>query len=135
MDAADVAAITDWFDTHSRYSYEMPEDPADERALEAAVDAPRINREILVYVLAQLGNSTNAWRYVLQSYGYIGVFHPDMGFKEARGLIKNLEREAKAQVGVERFPILEPIDKEEYDEQLKELAKTEPIACVDTHRP
>lgn len=65
MDAADIAAITDWFDTHSRYSYEMPKDPAGERALEAAMDAPRINREILVYVLAQLGNSTNAWRYVL----------------------------------------------------------------------
>lgn len=54
---------------------------------------------------------------------YIGVFDPDMGFKQARGRIKNLEREAKAQLDVEGFPILEPIDKEEYDEQLKELAK------------
>lgn len=125
MDAADIATINDWFNTHSRNSFQMP-DPAGDRALEAAVDAPRINREVLVYVLAQLGNSANAWQYVLQFNGHIGVFHPESNVKQAKGLIDELEREAKAQLGLEGYPLLEPMDMEDYKEALEDLAKRYP---------
>lgn len=70
MDAADITTTNDWFNTHSRYSYEMRKDPAYKRAfeaenqaLEAAVDTRRITREILVYVLAQPGSSASGSTY------------------------------------------------------------------------
>lgn len=133
MDAADITIINDWFNTHSRYSYEMPKDPAYKRAfeaenqaLEAAVDTQRITREILVYVLAQLGSSANAWQYILRFNDHIGVFCPDINVKQAKALIDKLEHEAKAYLGVEGFSILEPIDMEDYNEELDELSKRYP---------
>ena len=133
MDAADIITINDWFNTHSRYSYEMPKDPASKRAfeaenqaLEAAVDTRRITSEILVYLLAQLGSSANAWQYILQFNNHIGVFCPDIDVKQAKALIDKLEHEAKAYLGVEGFSILEHMDMEDYNEELEKLAKRYP---------
>lgn len=100
MDAADIAAIDNWFSTHSRNSFIPNEDSRNERALEAAVDVPGVNRKVIDYVLAQLGDSANESQYALQFNDHIVIFHPNMNLKEAQGLIDGLENEAKTQLGL-----------------------------------
>ena len=133
MDAADIGTINEWFTTHSRDSYKITEnqaaeesDETDDEDLEAAVDMPRIHREILTCILTYLGDDANTWQYVLQFNDHIGVLHPEKSAAEANELLEKLEGETKAQLGLEGYPVLESLDAAEFNEAVKDLAARHP---------